>query len=105
MRFENKTAIVTGASRGIGFETARQLALRGADLAICATKLETAQEAARKIADETGRVVHPFQTNVADTVDFRIGNVPQTSAGCNIDYFFASQIRIFTQHGRIHLCV
>ena len=67
MRFENKTAIVTGASRGIGFETARQLALQGADLAICATKLETAQEAARKIADETGRVVHPFQTNVADT--------------------------------------
>ena len=67
MRFENKTAIVTGASRGIGFETARQLALRGADIAICATKLETAQEAARKIADESGRAVHPFQTNVADT--------------------------------------
>ena len=67
MRFENKTAIVTGASRGIGFETARQLALQGADIAICATKLETAQEAARKIADESGRAVHPFQTNVADT--------------------------------------
>ena len=67
MRFENKTAIVTGASRGIGFETARQLAFQGATLAICATKLETAQEAAWKIADETGCVIHPFQTNVADT--------------------------------------
>ena len=66
MRFENKTAIVTGASRGIGFETARQLALQGADLAICATTLETAQNAAQRIADETGRLVLPFQTNVAD---------------------------------------
>ncbi|MBR4901800.1 MAG: 3-oxoacyl-[Victivallales bacterium] len=66
MRFENKTAIVTGASRGIGFETARQLALQGADLAICATKLETAQNAAQRIADETGRLVLPFQTNIAD---------------------------------------
>ena len=66
MRFENKTAIVTGASRGIGFETARQLALQGADLAICATKLETAQAAAQKIADETGRTVLSFQTNIAD---------------------------------------
>ena len=67
MRFENKTAIVTGASRGIGFETARQLALQGADLAICATKLETAQAAADKIAAETGRTVLPFQPNVADS--------------------------------------
>jgi len=69
MRFENKTAIVTGASRGIGFETARQLALQGANLAICATKLETAQAAAQKIAEESGRSVFPFQANVADTTE------------------------------------
>ena len=67
MRFENKTAIVTGASRGIGFETARQLALQGADIAICATTIEKAEAAARQIADESGRKAFPFQTNVADT--------------------------------------
>ena len=34
--FENKTVLITGGSRGLGLELARQLAQEGANIAICA---------------------------------------------------------------------
>lgn len=58
-------AIVTGASRGIGFAVASVLAKAGYHLAICATREETVNAAAGKLkalgADVLGQVV-----NVAD---------------------------------------
>lgn len=58
-------AIVTGASRGIGFAVASVLARAGYHLAICATREETVNAAAEKLkalgADVLGQVV-----NVAD---------------------------------------
>lgn len=58
-------AIVTGASRGIGFAVASVLAKAGYHLAICATREETVNAAAEKLkalgADVLGQVV-----NVAD---------------------------------------
>ena len=45
---KEKTAVVTGASRGIGLEIARVLASRGANLAIIATK-ENEELASSKI--------------------------------------------------------
>lgn len=44
-----KVALVTGAARGIGFETARQLALRGASVAVLDLDAEQAREAAERI--------------------------------------------------------
>jgi NAD(P)-dependent dehydrogenase (short-subunit alcohol dehydrogenase family) len=44
-----KVALVTGAARGIGFETARQLALRGATVAVLDLDAEQAREAAERI--------------------------------------------------------
>jgi NAD(P)-dependent dehydrogenase (short-subunit alcohol dehydrogenase family) len=44
-----KVALVTGAARGIGFETARQMHLRGASVAVLDLSAEEAREAAERI--------------------------------------------------------
>ncbi len=46
---ENKTALVTGAARGIGQAIALQLAADGADLALCDVKAEWLEETAAKV--------------------------------------------------------
>src|SRR3954469_14838868 len=44
-----KVALVTGAARGIGFETARQMHMRGATAAVLDLNAEEAREAAERI--------------------------------------------------------
>lgn len=44
-----KVALVTGAARGIGFETARQMHMRGASVAVLDLDADEAQEAAERI--------------------------------------------------------
>lgn len=46
-----KVALVTGAARGIGYETARQLHMRGASVAVLDLDPEQAREAAEKIGE------------------------------------------------------
>ena len=48
MLIAGKTALVTGASSGIGRDTAIDLARRGATVAICARRLERLEETARE---------------------------------------------------------
>jgi 3-oxoacyl-[acyl-carrier protein] reductase len=67
MSFEGKTAVVTGASRGIGRAIAETLAQRGADV-VCGDKLEEqAKETAAAIAAATGRRVSGCRVDVADS--------------------------------------
>lgn len=49
-----KRAVVTGGASGIGVETARVLALRGADVTIAARRLDAAEKVAREITAATG---------------------------------------------------
>src|SRR4051812_30586164 len=44
-----KVALVTGAARGIGFETARQMHMRGASVAVLDLSADEAREAAERI--------------------------------------------------------
>jgi 3-oxoacyl-[acyl-carrier protein] reductase len=64
-----KRAIITGASRGIGHETARQFLEEGARVLICARdgqKLEAAREA---LAKASGGEIHAVQADMSKEVD------------------------------------
>jgi len=49
MSFQNRTAIVTGAGQGIGFEICRQLAKQGANVVLNDVDASLAQTAADSI--------------------------------------------------------
>ncbi|XP_077365636.1 retinol dehydrogenase 12 isoform X2 [Festucalex cinctus] len=53
-RLDNKTVIITGANTGIGKETARDLAARGARIIMACRDLERAEEARSEIVEDTG---------------------------------------------------
>lgn len=54
MSFKNKTAIVTGAGQGIGFEICRQLVREGAQVLLNDIDATLAANAAKQITEETG---------------------------------------------------
>ena len=66
MSAEGRVALVTGASRGIGREIARQLAAAGASVACVATSKSSAQSTADQIVSDGG-VAKPFGCDVADS--------------------------------------
>ena len=68
MNFTNKTVLITGASRGIGFAIAEQFAKAGANLSICATGEESLKKAAEKLT-ALGAKVHTQVVNIANAQD------------------------------------
>lgn len=62
---EGKIALVTAASGGLGFATARALAQEGAQVAICSRDQTRAGEAAARISDETGTKVSGYEADVS----------------------------------------
>ena len=67
LELEGKTAIVTGASRGIGKAIARELALCGCDVVICARNLENLELTAKELSEETGRRVVAITADTTST--------------------------------------
>ena len=63
----DKTAVVTGAARGIGRAIAETLAQRGADVVVADVQLEKAEATAQEIAANTGRRAIAIQVDVADS--------------------------------------
>ena len=66
MNFENKTAVVTGGSRGIGFAIAKKLASQGANVAIINGGNQEKGLAAKEELAQYGTKVEAYFCNVAD---------------------------------------
>ena len=69
---KGKRALVLGASKGLGYSTARALAQEGVDIALSSSSQQRADDAAKKLATETsakvvglvGDVSNPYNMNV-----------------------------------------
>jgi 3-oxoacyl-[acyl-carrier protein] reductase len=66
---QGKCAFIAGASRGLGFATAKQLAKEGVNVAICARTEADLHEAAEKIKAEAQSEVFPIPGDVSNTID------------------------------------
>jgi 3-oxoacyl-[acyl-carrier protein] reductase len=69
LKLKGKTALVTGASEGIGKGITRWLAKEGVDVAICARRKEPLEAAAAEIAKETGRKVVAIPADLTKDAD------------------------------------
>jgi NAD(P)-dependent dehydrogenase (short-subunit alcohol dehydrogenase family) len=69
LNLTDKTAFVTGGSKGIGRAVAWQLASEGVDVAITARTAEDLEAAAKEIANSTGRKVIPLRGDMSSTED------------------------------------
>jgi NAD(P)-dependent dehydrogenase (short-subunit alcohol dehydrogenase family) len=77
-----KVGLVTGAARGIGLETARRMAQRGASVAILDLDLDEATEAARPLGDRA----LPIAADVTDAVamDAAVKQVVERFGGLDV---------------------
>ncbi|XP_038653720.1 retinol dehydrogenase 12-like isoform X2 [Scyliorhinus canicula] len=72
IRLENKTVLITGANTGIGKETTRNLARRGALVIMACRDVEKGEDAAKEIIEETGNsLLIVKRLDLADTKSIR----------------------------------
>src|SRR5437763_7224410 len=69
LQLKGKTAIVTGASEGIGKGIARAFAREGIDVAICARHKDKLEATAAEIAKESGRKIVPVGADLTKDAD------------------------------------
>jgi NAD(P)-dependent dehydrogenase (short-subunit alcohol dehydrogenase family) len=86
LSLEDKRAIVTGGSLGIGKAIARELAREGADVAIVARTKERLEETARELAADTGRRIIPLAADVTSKaqVDAMVAQAAAQLGGLHI---------------------
>lgn len=90
VRFDGKTALITGGARGIGYATARLLAEGGAKLALVDINGELVEASARKLAAETKAQVIGVRADITseDAVSGMIAQVKEKLGA--VDIFVSS---------------
>ncbi|MEA2821069.1 MAG: uncharacterized protein QOJ86_3073 [Bradyrhizobium sp.] len=79
------TALITGASSGIGAVYADRLARRGYDLILVARNRERLDDLAKRLNDDTGRTVRVVAADLNDKVDLaRVETLLRTDAGITV---------------------
>src|ERR1051325_9962210 len=66
-----KTALVAAASKGLGYAIARELAMEGATIVICARTKEPLKAARDKLATETGAKVYDIPADLTKYEDVK----------------------------------
>jgi NAD(P)-dependent dehydrogenase (short-subunit alcohol dehydrogenase family) len=66
---EGSTALITGASKGIGFASAKLLAAEGCDVAINGRDPDRLQQAATELAEQSGRKIVPLPGDMSEPGD------------------------------------
>jgi 3-oxoacyl-[acyl-carrier protein] reductase len=66
-----KTALIGAASKGLGYAIARELAMEGAAIVICARTREPLKEARDKLANETGAKVYAIPADLSKYEDVK----------------------------------
>ena len=69
LHLKNKTALITGASYGLGFACAMELAREGVRIMICSRDTEALSRAAEEIQDTTRTKVHTVSADLTNLVD------------------------------------
>jgi NAD(P)-dependent dehydrogenase (short-subunit alcohol dehydrogenase family) len=101
-RLDGQVALVTGGTRGIGLETTRGLALRGAEV-ICASRGEASgMRAAEAIRAEFGIPVHFAPLDLGDllTIPRMLDDVQRLLAGRRLSVLIANAGLWPTRHAR-----
>ena len=85
-RLDGKTALVTGASQGIGEGIARLLARQGARVVLAARSREKLEALAAEIAQTSGKTAHPLVLDVSQPESFgeRLKSLPEDLGGIDI---------------------
>ena len=79
------TALITGASTGIGAIYADRLARRGHDLILVARNKQRLASLARRLTNETGRKVETVEADLTSAADLRrVEDILKTNAGISV---------------------
>lgn len=85
MRYQNQTALVTGASSGIGAAFARALAARGSDLVLVARRTERMKELAGEIEATHGVQAHVVGIDLSQERAVEAVSVATERLGVDVD--------------------